>query len=111
MTPGQSPPPGCALPACEERRGGERGLSLSALAQRSLPGFGPSARAGGRVLRGGGGPHADQPDRQPAASSAASVWGRSAATAAQVTQTDLLTVFGSARLSRRASEPNVAEVT
>lgn len=31
--------------------------------------------------------------------------------AAQVTQTDLLTLFGSARLSSQASEPNVAEVT
>lgn len=31
--------------------------------------------------------------------------------AAQVTQTDLLTLFGSARLSSQASEPNAAEVT
>lgn len=39
--------------------------------------------------------------------SGARAWAR----AAQVTQTDLLTLFGSAQLSRWASEPNVAEVT
>lgn len=39
--------------------------------------------------------------------SGARAWTR----AAQVTQTDLLTLFGSARLSSQASEPNAAEVT